>query len=175
MAEAVIYSNTFTFPAGGTTSQTDPLPLLDLSRVSALRFLFRITKADTDAGDTLEIRFQEKQDGTLDLWDTRLRSPTFLGTLSPSATAPEDYVMVLPCKQAMTAAETSFEPFTSAGAAEMAANSVRGGPLLGKYRPTNGMEPRHRLLLNVVDAGGVGDAAFTVTVNIASFQVSDFP
>jgi len=175
MAGAVIYNNTFTFPAATSATQTDTLPLLDLSRVSHLRFLFRLTVADTDAGDKLDIRFQERSDGDFADWDTRLRSPQFLGTLSPSSTAPEDYYMTLPCRLPLTSAELSYEPTGSAGASEVAANSVVGGPLLGKYRPTNGLEPRYRLKLDTTDAGANNNANFVCQVIIWSYSSLDLP
>jgi hypothetical protein len=173
MAGIVIYNRTFTFPAGGSATQTDPFPLIDLSRASHLRFLFRLTKADTFLDDTMDIRFQERSDGTAADWDTRLRTPTYNGTMSPSAAAPTDYYMALPCKQAMTAAELSYEPTGSAGATEIAANSVRGGPLLGKYRPTNGLEARHRMKLDVTDDAADGGAAFTMQIVVTAY--SAFP
>lgn len=173
MAAVIIYSNTFTFAAGASATQTDTLPLVDLSRCSHLRFMFRITVADTDAGDLLDIRFQEVAFGTVPGWDTRLRSPTFLGTLSPSASAPEDYYMILPCDTPLTGTDMSYEPTGSAGATDIVANSVRSGPLLGKYRPTNGLEARHRLKLDTTDAGANSNATWTVQCVV--WACSDFP
>ena len=134
----------------GTSSQTTELDAIDLSGAHYLKLDLKLTKADTGAGDLLNIHFQETSDRVT--WNDRMRSPDFAGTLSPSATAPETWQQTLSAIQTLTAAEASYEPTGSAGATALSKDKVHHGPLLPPVRSSSGLQSAHRVFFEVTSA-----------------------
>jgi hypothetical protein len=145
----------------GTSSVTYELPPLDLSMARAVIVHITLTKADTGAGDILDVKFQDRVDELT--WNTRARMPLFLGTLSPSSTAPETYQQTIVGKHQLTTGEESHEPTGSAGATELAVDSVAHGPLKKFLRTSSGRKTAHRVVL-VVTNGTAADFEGTIRV-----------
>lgn len=135
----------------GVSTVTQQLDPIDLSGALSLVFDLKLTKADTDAGDILDVTFQETTDRVT--WNNRLRFPNFLGDLSPSAGAPETYKMTLSCTRPLTVGEEAYEPTGSASATALAVDEVIHGPLLSPFRDSAGKQTAHRVVFTVTDAG----------------------
>ena len=149
MEKRVRELQTITFDTG-TSSVTTELDAIDLSGVQALILILNLTKADTGAGDILDIKFQETGDRVT--WNTRARFPNFIGTLSPSATAPETYRMTINTRQDLSVGEEAYEPDGSAGATALTADQVIHGPLLSPVRSSTGKATAHRVVFTVTNA-----------------------
>lgn len=148
----------------------------DLSRARAVILDIELTAADTDAGDTLNIRFQESLNGGT-TWNTRARSIQFLGTLSPSASAPETYRLVMAADPPLITTDAAYEPGGSAGATEILAEAVVNGPFARINRPaagsppgTTARNPAHRINIAVVDADSDGNFAGTLRLLVDTPQ-----
>jgi len=141
----------------GPTSRTitTPLPPWDISGRLELQCILSVTKADTDAGDTLDVRVQFLlADGLT--WNTVARFPAILGSDTPSATAPETRVLTV-SNIPLETTDVAYEPDGSAGGTVITADSVRNGPFPRKYRTSDGWQPSIRLQFAVTDADADGD------------------
>ena len=140
-------------PIDGGSDATTVLAALDLSRCQSLRGELTITKADTDAGDILDVKVQSLcRDGIT--WNTRMRFPEILGTLTASAADPTTYILNLVNRVPLETTEESYEATESAGAgAEIAKGSVKNGPFPAKIRSSLGLLPGWRVVVDVTDAG----------------------
>lgn len=114
--------------------------------LKALLFLLKVTNADTDAGDTLNIYIQESLDGGT-TWNDRVSFTQVIGTDSASAIK--------------AAINCEVAPETELGAqadASLAAGSVLQGPVAPLIRPK----------WIIVD--GDGDATFTFGIQLLSIR-----
>ena len=134
----------------GTSSVTYELDPIDLSSALFCVITVILTKADTGAGDILDVSFQETEDRVT--WNRRARFPNLIGTLTASATAPEKYQQTISSKQDLTTSEESYEPDGSAGATALAADTVIHGPLRRPVRGSTGKLTAHRVVLTVTNA-----------------------
>lgn len=157
---------TFDTGAGGQTITTE-LPLLNLGRAETIALVLKVTKADTDANDTLDVYFDETFDRVT--WDNRGRFQQITGDMSPSATAPEVRKLVISSRIALDATEESYETSGSAGGSDLAAGTVRNGPFAPIFRNTAGIAASHRLRFVVADpTGSNADFEGSVTLSITS-------
>lgn len=154
----LIQEITFSYGPGSATDVHE-LDAFDLSRYDVIRFEIVLTTADTDAGDTLDVRLQSTSDRIK--WHTRARSTQKLGTLSPSATAPEYENLIVRQTGQLSATEEVYEPSGSAGAVEIAAGQVLNGPFPSKYRDTTERKwkPNWRIHYTFVDSDNDGAMA----------------
>lgn len=149
--------------ATGAGSQTINVNVeQDISRAQAITIVLNLTGAATDAGDTLNVRFQETPDDGV-TWDTRARFEQFLGTAVVSAAAPERRIAVLHARTQLQTTEEYYEPSGSAGATEIAAGTVINGPFYANlHRGSASLTGqqihgnRYRVNLAVVDANSNG-------------------
>lgn len=148
----------------GTSSVTYELDPIDLSTALFCVITVILTKADTGAGDILDISFQETEERVT--WNRRARFPNFIGTLSPSSTAPEKYQLTISAKQVLQMSEEAYEPDGSAGATALAVDSVIHGPLRRPVRGSTGKLTAHRVVLTVTNATAA-DFEGTITVHCA--------
>lgn len=172
-----IHTSSFTLSGAGTTYQS--LNPVDLSHTKELLVEIKLTTANTDAGDTLEVTLQDCSDATFAVlptgsvgWNSRARSNTFLGTLSPSATTPEYYRMSVQQLVELSAIEESYEPTGSVGATEIAVGSVINGPFPATIRAASGLKEVTRIpnwrLRFVTAQTGTASFAGTVTIHAVS-------
>jgi len=144
--------------ATGAATQTLNLEIpMDLSHARALTLEVIITEAITDASDTLDIRLQDTYDGVT--WNTRIRMLQMIGTLSPSATAPEYQRSVVSADVLLTTPEENYECTGSVGATDLTAGTVRNGPFAPMRRTSgvNGRQPAHRIQV-ISTEGGASNA-----------------
>lgn len=153
----------------GAQTITQSFPTLDLSHAAAIKFVIRITKADADAGDTLNITFEDTWDAGV-TWNERARSREFIGSESPSTTAPETQELTIQQLIPLAAVgEEALEPSGSGGGSALSATSVRNGPFPRTQRSTAGARlAAWRMKAVVVDANSNGDfegviSAFVIT------------
>lgn len=151
----------------GPGSQTLLVPIdVDLSRGDEILIELELTKAQTDAGDTLDVRLQDCTSlTTAEVWNTRARFAQFIGTVTVSAAAPEVRRLALQAYGTLPDTEEAYEPSGSAGAAEIAAGTVLNGPFPGVRRlSAGGRKQSWRLKIDVVDADSDGDFEGRITV-----------
>lgn len=116
----------------GTAEDTVEMPAFDWSRRQYLQMVVELEAAGVDAGDILEVYLEERaQDGK---WNQRIRSEDFLGTLSPSASAPEVRRYTIVQDETLSGMEEAQEPTGSAGASSLTAGTVVNGPFPPRYR-----------------------------------------
>ena len=124
--------------ATGAGNQTVIYPLWfeDISHAREVMLELILNKAQTDATDTLRIRFQDTSDNLT--WNTRARFPDIMGnivgnsSLPPSVTAPITRRMVIQQVNDLAATEKSYKPSGSADDGDLTAGSTLGGPFPGK-------------------------------------------
>lgn len=102
------------------------LPELNLSEIYQIQAELTVTKADTDVGDTLDVRLQFTKDNVI--WHTYGRFKQVTGDMNPSTTAPRVYVIVLTNRVYMKSTEESHAPTGGQGASDLAEDSVRNVP-----------------------------------------------
>lgn len=163
---ALIHSYTLDTGAGNQviTSNLNPG---DYSQFDAIRLTARLTKADSDAGDSLDIRLQDCWDGdqATPTWNDRIRLAAFTGDLSPSASAPEVQQGVIQKFGSLASTEEVSEPTGSAGASALTAATVVNGPFPGKVRSVLGPQPTWRLRIEV-SGDADADADFEGVVEV---------
>lgn len=167
----MIGSYSFSISGGSATTNTE-LDAIDLSRAKSLRIeAFLTGKGSADAGDTLDIYFQEASDDVTPTWDDRAHlgdpgdTTTFDGSLTVSAAAPEKRVNQIMCVGLeLPAASESYEPSGSAGGSHLAVGEVIKGLLKGKRYFGGAIAARHRLSFVNVDANA--NATWTGTVKL---------
>lgn len=139
--------------AGGGNTNFEVGPI-DLSGVLHITLRAHLTgKGSADAGDTLDIYFQQADDDVTPTWDDKAHFQQFTGAMTVSAAAPEKWMIEWPCdSMPMTVTDASREPSGSAGAARLAAGAYYPGPLRGKRRSVDGWLSRYRFRYEVVDA-----------------------
>ncbi len=108
----------------------------DLSHADYVTLRLNLTKADADSGDTFIVRLQESWNQQV-TWDTRAYMPVHAGDANPSATAPENYEIVIPCHEKARNADASREPDGSGGAVAVATSDYVDGPFPPIGRPTS--------------------------------------
>jgi hypothetical protein len=135
----------------GTQTLVPDTGVLDLSPARALTLEAIITTANTDASDTLDIRLQDTSDGVT--WNTRIRLLQMIGTLSPSATAPEYQRSVVSADVLLTTPEENYEPTGSVSATDLTAGTVRNGPFVPPLRTSAGRQPSHRIQIIATEGG----------------------
>lgn len=145
-----IHASSFTLTGAVTTYQS--LNAVDLSHARELLVEIKLTTANTDAGDTLEVTLQDCSDATFAVlptgtvgWNSRAKSTTFLGTLSPSVTTPEYYRMSVQQLVDLAATEESYEPSGSVGATDIAVGSVVNGPFPATIKAALGTKETTRI------------------------------
>lgn len=141
-----------------------------IARAQAVQLVLNLTTAATDAGDTLDIRFQETPDDGV-TWDTRARFDQFLGTATVSAAAPERRILLIHARTWVTQGESAYEPSGSAGASEIAAGTVLNGPFYAALAKGSASLPgqqihgnRYRINIRVVDANSNANFAGTIRI-----------
>lgn len=170
-----IHTDTFTLGPGASTTFVSLNPV-DLSHARELLVEIKVTTADTDAIDTLDVRLQDCSDpvmaqsptGTAG-WNDRARSQPFTGDMTPTAAAPEYYRLSIQQLVDIAATEEAYEPSGSAGAAAIAVGSVINGPFPGTLRGRLGVKeatriPNWRIRYQVVDADNNASFIGTTTV-----------
>ena len=158
-----IHRSTFTIGPGAATDLAE-LNEIDMSSFDCLEMWVKLTTADTDAGDELDVRLQCTTDRVV--WHTRARSAAFLGSLSPSSTAPEYQVLRICQTVDLSANEEVYEPDGSASATAVAVGQVVNGPFPGKYRDATlqKLMPNWRVRAALTDANS--NASFVGTVEV---------
>lgn len=147
----------------GSKTQTTNLDPFDLSRTEVIDVWISLTTADTDAGDTFEVVFEETMDGVT--WDERLHSHQFLGSMTASTTAPEVRRYRIYGHTVTDVPDEIYETSGSAGGGALAAGAVRHGPFVPKLSATAAPfrgQTTHRFRFVTVDTDV--DAQFTGTV-----------
>lgn len=147
---------------GGSAITSELYPYLDLSALTALVVVVSLSEAAEDAGDILDVALQETLDGVT--WNDRCRFPQLLGSLSPSASAPETYQQTILALEDLTAADYSFEPSGSAGGTRLVAGATRNGPFAPRRRTETGPAAAYRLYIEVTDSDDDGGFTGTITV-----------
>ena len=156
-----VFSYDFNTGAGAQTI-TQEIEL-DLSLCKCLLVELKVTKADTDAGDTLDVELQDTTDRVA--WHRRIRFTAVTGDLSPSATAPIYRRATINQVIDLAATEEVYTPDGSAGATALIAGTVINGPFPGKVASAGvGVLNSWRVSLTVVDADS--DADFEGQVSI---------
>jgi hypothetical protein len=123
-------------PPGAQTLNVELNPG-DLSWYDALRVELVLTGVGAaEAGDTLDVYFQCR-DASNPIWEDRVRFEQLLGTAAVSVAAPEKRSAVLQQFGTLADAEEYGEPSGSAGAARLAAGTVRNGAFPGRYLVKN--------------------------------------
>lgn len=169
MKAGLIHYSTFDTGPGDKVFFHELNPV-DLSRAWAIMVEIKLTKADTDALDLFDVRFQETSDRVA--WHTRARSIQFTGDLSPTPATPEYYRLVVNQIVDLAATEEAYEPSGSLGASELSAGSVLNGPFPGKYRDkdTKEWKPNARLRFEV-SGDADSDADFEGEVRIYALSL----
>jgi hypothetical protein len=144
----------------GTQTITETFDKFDLSRARAVIGKLTLTKADTDAGDLLDVYFEERTN-TL-TWNQRARFEQVLGSGSPTATDPEERTIVVSADVNLDTTEESYEDTGSLGGTALSAGTVRNGPFAGKLYSSGAPVATHRMRVVVTDADN--DADFEGTV-----------
>ena len=170
-----IHRDDFTLGPGSSTSFVSLNPV-DLSHARELLVEIKVTTADTDAIDTLDVRLQDCSDITFAQlptgtagWNDRARAQAFTGDMSPTTAAPEYYRLSVQQLVDIAATEEAYEPSGSAGASALTAGSVLNGPFPGTLRGALGVKeatriPNWRIRYQVVDADN--DASFIGTTTV---------
>lgn len=140
----------------GTQNLVYELGKLDLSAADWLKVIFNITKADTDAGDTLNAYLQARDRNGI--WRDIIAFTQVIGTLSPSGSAPEVLEANLMQGGTLSDDEEESETYGSAGASHLTAGTVRNGPLPGMYHGSDGVRGASlRIRLESVDSDNDAD------------------
>ena len=154
----------------GTQTITQNLPTyLDLSSCTSILLQAVCTKADTDAGDLLDIFLDSRDKGGF--WRERVHmgvlsaSATFIGSSSPTTTDPEIRDAYLQQYGTLTDSEESDEVSGSAGASSLAVGVVRNGGFPGQYQSAGVGGPSWRVRF-VVTESGTSNADFEGTLYI---------
>ena len=138
--------------AGGQTINTN-FPVLDLAGYSQIRGTLSLTKALTEADDTLDVYLQSLAEDKI-TWNDRAHFGQITGADSPTATAPEvRFVNVQACV-ALEATEEAYEATGSLGGSRLPAGSVRNGPFPDKLYQGGLWIPNWRVQIVVVDPTG---------------------
>lgn len=142
---------------------------LNLSWAKALICDLKITVANTDATDTLDVYIEETVDNVT--WNQRGRFEQITGDMSPTTTAPEVRRLVISALPPLDTTEESYETTGSTGGTSLSAGTVRNGPFLPPYRgdASNAPQASYRARLVVTDADNNADFEGTLTV----FAVSE--
>lgn len=119
----------------------------DLSRGFENKSELIVTGAAAGVGDSLDVKFQETEDGVQ--WNTRMRHTAQLGSSGASATQPESEILTILSLGPFVTADAIREPTGSKGASELTAPGVINGFLTGR-RPLRA--PTYRVVMIV--AGG---------------------
>lgn len=157
MQSSRVFNYDFDIPPGATSTTNILFNACDLSHAEALLLELRVTKAEDDVDDLLDIYFQETVDGTI--WYDRARFTTLLGNITVSVGAPEIERLTLNQVVDLASTEERYEPSGSSGGAHITAGSVVNGPFSGKRRTSDGWLPNFRFSIVVTDAAQ-GDAEF---------------
>lgn len=154
----------YTFDTGtGTKTITQDLDKFDLSLAKALICRLFVTKADTDAGDILDVYIEERSN--IVSWDPRGRFAQVLGDLSPSVSAPEELKLVISADVNLDTTEEAYEPSSPLGPALLLPGTVRNGPFAGKLYSGGLRVATHRVRLEVTEAS-TANADFEGNVTI---------
>lgn len=147
-----IFEYPFSLVAAGTTNQE--FSVADLSHAYGLTMILVLTAADTEAGDTLDVKIQDRWlDG---LWNTRMRFKLATGDMSPTALTPETIRLVLQNGIALAQEEQAREPSGSLGASEpvvLGDGIVVNGPFPPVYRTAAGRGASWRAQLVATESG----------------------
>lgn len=165
------------FSLTGTANTNAELLAIDLSGCRHIRLTATLTGVGTaDAGDTLNIYFQEAGDDATPTWDDRAAFAQFTGAMTPSDAAPEKRIMEWPClTNPILLTDEIREPSGSAGASRLVAGVAIPGPLKGKRRvPPSaalvGPQPRYRLRYEVVDTNANATFAGNVLIDFMTLD-----
>lgn len=145
----------------GTQSITQAFDKFDLSYARAIVGKLTLTKADTDAGDLLDVYFEERTN-TL-TWNQRGRFEQVIGTASPTTSAPEERTIVISADVNLDTTEESYEDTGSLGGTSLSAGTVRNGPFMGKLYSGGAPVATHRVRIEVTDANANADFEGTIT------------
>lgn len=157
-----IFKYSFNIAASSATTTVNLNPD-DLSTAKSLTWEISFSTIDTDAGDTLNVKLQDTNDGTT--WNTRARFPQFTGNQSPTEVWRQHILNSIP----ITTDDSSQEPTGSAGATELLAGLVLNGPFPGLLRTTaGGRLPSWRVQFVAVDADSDASWIGTLTISVTS-------
>jgi hypothetical protein len=163
MPSRLVFSRAFDLAAGATATSTIEVEG-DLSYAQALLLELVVTKAEDDADDNLDVRFQDTTDRVV--WNTRGRFEAIVGNATVSATAPETRrLTITQAPIALEATEEGYEPSGSAGGSQPSAGAVINGPFPGKFRDATGWRASWRFQLVKTDTAG-DDAEFEGTLRV---------
>lgn len=156
---------TYTLDTGAGTKQIlVTLDAYNLSRCECLELIIKLTKADTAGGDTLDVYLEETVTRAV-TWDQRVHSHQFIGTMSPSTTAPEVRRYRVQADTVLNTSDSAYETTGSAGSSDIAAGSVRHGPFAPPYNGTNNaLTAVHRIRIEQVQGGVAADFEGTITL-----------
>ena len=144
---------TVPFVLAGAGVTITNLPPFDLSRSFENKSELIVTAAAAAAGDILDVKFQETEDGVQ--WNTRMRHTPQLGSSGATATSPESEVITILSLGPLSTADAIREPTGSKGATELTAPGKIDGFLTGRLGA--GL-PSYRVVMTVTSATA---AAFT--------------
>jgi hypothetical protein len=146
-----IHTDNFTLGPGNSVSYVSLNPV-DLSHARELLVEIKVTTANTDAGDSLDVRLQDCSDllaaqnpTAVPGWNDRARSQPFTGDMSPTTTAPEYYRMSIQQLVDIAATEEAYEPSGSLGGSAIPVGSVINGPFPGTLRGRLGVKEATRI------------------------------
>lgn len=143
-----------TGPGATTTTLTPGLPV-DLSCRDQMRVRITVTKAVTDAADTLNGVVQFTDDGTF--WDTVGAFPELTGDMDASASAPLVRELVITAREHLDAPEESSTPTSSNDAASFPKGAVKNRPMPGRAFSEGQWIDTLRVVLTTQDVDGDGD------------------
>lgn len=157
--------HTYAFDTGtGSQTITNDLPPFDMSWADIIQATLVVTKADTDAGDTLNVYLQSRDQSGV--WKDRIAFTQVLGNLSPSAGSPKVYDAAIQKFQDLSDDEEEKEVAPGSTGSHITAGTVVNGPFPGRYMA--GEDPPYtgwRLVLDVVDADADGDFEGSIYIN----------
>lgn len=140
----------------GTQTINEELSKLDLSNCVSILMEVILTKALTDAGDTLNVYLQSR--GRARVWNDRIAAAQLLGNMTVSESAPEVREYQLQQLGTLSDTEEAQEPSGSAGGSRLTAGTVRNGPFPGKYVDAAGAPGASwRVQFDVTDADADAD------------------
>ena len=138
---------------GGVQTTNILFPLVDLAGYDQIRGTLSVSKALTEADDTLDVYIQSlAQDGVT--WNDRAHFGQVTGADTPAAATPEVRFVNILARIPLEATEKAYESSGSVGGTRLAAGTVRNGPFPDKFYTGGLWTPNWRIQVVVVDPTG---------------------